>query len=295
MNAPPPSLALVIVWFGPWPFWMPAFLLSCRHNPTVDWLIFSDSEPPAEVPENVKILPMDLEGFNRRATKALGFEVKVLPDFAYKLCDLKILYGRIFAAELAGVDFWGCCDMDIIWGDLRRFLTPELLGRHDVITSRPGQIAGHFCLFRNRPEWADLFRRIPDVEQMVQDSRHIRRIDEDGLTDLLQGYERSLLRRLWTRQVRRLSIPRAFWGPEWTPRGRYQRRLLENPALCLRWSRGRVFGVDGEELMYLHFHKMRKQMKGIGFGFGESPEAFTVSTAGISVSGGVAKSPPPGL
>jgi glycosyltransferase involved in cell wall biosynthesis len=280
-----PSLALVIVWFGPWPFWMRAFLLSCRHNPTVDWLIFSDSEPPAGLPGNVKILPLGLDAFNRRATQALGFEVKVLPTYAYKMCDLKILYGRIFAEELAGVDFWGCCDMDIVWGDLRRFLTPERLARYDVITSRPGRIAGHFCLFRNRPEWTDLFRRIPDVAGRAGDSGAYRRIDEDGLTDLLQGYQRSLLIRLWTAVVRRRAVPRVYWEQEWTTRGRHQREMLADAGLTMRWRDGRTFGVHGEEMMYLHFHEIRKEMRGLEWPAGGAPREIEITPRGLVARG----------
>ena len=276
------SMALVIVWFGPWPFWMPAFLLSCAKNPTVDWLIFSDAPPPADLPDNVKILPMEMETFNRRATQALGFEVKILPSYAYKLCDLKILYGRVFAAELHGYDFWGCCDMDVVWGDIRRFLAPEVLARYDVITSRPGRISGHFCLFRNRPEWADLFRRIPDVAELAQDSEHYRRIDEDGLTDLLQGYQKRVLRRLWVRQAKGLPVPRVYWERLLAPNGRRQRRMLEDPSLSMCWRNGRVVDADGEEMMYLHFHSIRKSMQGIDFDSGDLPKEFTITPTGFA-------------
>ena len=282
MSAPIPSIGLVIVWFGPWPFWMRAFLLSCRCNPTVDWLIFSDADPPADMPENVKILSLGMETFNRRATQALGFGVKIQPNFAYKMCDLKIMYGRVFAEELGKYDFWGCCDMDIVWGDLRRFLTPERLASYDVITSRPGRIAGHFCLFRNRPEWSDLFRRIPDVAARAGDSEHIRRIDEDGLTDLLQGYRRGLVRRLWTALVRRRPVPRVYWEREWTTRGRHQREMLADAALAMRWRDGRTFGVHGEEMMYLHFHAIRKEMRGLEWPAVGEPREIEITPRGLA-------------
>lgn len=281
MSGEEPTIALVIVWFGPLPFWMPAFLLSCRHNPSVDWLIFCDQPAPAGVPGNVKFIPLDMDGFNRRATDALGFPIRLTPVFAYKMCDLKIMYGRIFEPELRGRDFWGCCDMDVVWGAVRSFLTPELLAGHDVITSRMERISGHFCLFRNRPEWADLFRRIPDVEERAGDSGKYRRIDEDGLTDLLQGYQNSRWRRFWTRRVRKWPLPRVWWNRVWTTSGKHQRQMLADPALCLRWRAGRTYGVGGEELLYLHFHSIRKGMPGIDFGAGDPPREFTVSPAGF--------------
>ena len=278
---PDSKIALVIVWFGPLPFWMPAFLLTCRRNPSVDWLVFSDQPVPAGVPPNVNFLPLDMESFNRRATAALGFEIRLQPAYAYKMCDLKIMYGRIFEPELRGYDFWGCCDMDVVWGDVRRFLTPELLENYDVITSRIGRISGHFCLFRNRPEWTDLFRRIPDVAARAGKGMKYCRIDEDGLTDLLQGYRASSWRRFWTRRVRKWPLPRVWWDRVWTTSGKHQRQMLADPSLCLRWRDGRAYGAGGEEMMYLHFHSVRKSMQGIDFGVDDPPREFTISPAGI--------------
>jgi hypothetical protein len=261
---------------------MPAFLLSCRFNPDVEWRIFTDTAPPPEVPDNVQFVPLSLGAFNQRASAVLGFEVKIMPDYVYKLCDLKIAYGEIFKEELEGFDFWGCCDIDLVWGDIRRFITPELLGMNDLITSRPVQIAGHFCLFRNMPEWNGLYRRIVGFQALVDSPQHVA-IDEHNLSQLLQGYERSRFRRFWMRCVQGKPVPRVFWGPEWTPRGRYQRRLLQDPSLCLKWEMGRVFGTTGEELMYLHFHKMRSHMAQKSFDYGDSPEEFTISLDGISI------------
>lgn len=256
----PPKIALVSVWFGPLPFWMPALLFSCQCNPDVDWLIFSDQSPPAGAPENVQFIPLARTAFNARASAALGYRLEVLASYAYKMCDLKIMYGRIFEPELRGYDFWGCCDMDVVWGQVRSFLTPELLANHDVITSRIGRISGHFCLFRNRTEWTDLFRRIPDVQARTEDSGKYRSIDEDGLTDLLQGYRRSRLRRFWARHIRKLPLPRVYWDRVLTTSGKHQRQMLADPSLGMRWCDGRVYGIRCEELMYLHFHELRQHM-----------------------------------
>jgi len=282
MNGATPRMALVIVWFGPWPFWMPAFLLSCRWNPDVDWLIFGDSPAPSGgVPPNVRFMGLAMDAFNHRATAAVGFKVRLDPSYAYKLCDLKIMYGRIFAAELRDYDFWGCCDMDVVWGRIGDFMTPALLRQYDVLTSRVGRISGHFCLFRNRPEWAALYNRISGVQVRVADHRQYRRIDEGGLTDLLRGYQQSGLRRAWARYISRHAIPRVFWDRVLTTSGKHQRQMNADPSLRLCWREGRTYGVDGEELMYLHFHAVRKQMKGIDFDWRVAPAAFSITPPGF--------------
>jgi hypothetical protein len=276
-------IALVIVWFGPLPFWMPAFLLSCRHNPGVDWMIFSDAPPPPGLPDNVRFLPLALEAFNSRASQALGFEVRLAPSYAYKMCDLKIMYGRIFEEELRGHDFWGCCDMDVVWGAIRSFITGEVLAGHDVITSRVGRISGHFCLFRNRPEWSTLYARIPDVAGRVAQADRYTGIDENGLTDLLRGWLSGRFRRFWAGRLKGVPLPRVYWDRVLTTSGKHQRQMLADATLRMRWRDGRTYGVHGEEMMYLHFHSIRKAMRGIDFSAEDPPREFTIAPEGFRV------------
>lgn len=277
-------IALVTVWFGEWPFWMPAFLVSCAKNPTVDWLIFSNAAPPANLPANVKVLPMTMEAFNTRATQTLGIEVNVLEDYAYKLCDLKITYGRIFEQELCEYDFWGCCDMDIVWGNIRRFMVSTLLARYDIITSRPHRIAGHFCLFRNTPEITELFRGIPNIEQHILANRESRQTDENDLTEILTRATQSALNAFRIRITQGKKPPRVYWEQMLAPNGRHQLRLLEDKTLSMRWRNGRVYDADDAEMMYLHFHKIRKTMNTLDFDNMATPGSFVITARGFFAS-----------
>jgi hypothetical protein len=281
VNARPPTIALVLVWFGPWPFWLPAFLLSCRHNPGVRWLVACDASPPASHPDNVTFLPMDIVTFNRRSTAALGLDIRITPDYAYKLCDLKIMNGLIFEDELREFDFWGCCDLDVVWGNILKFITPDLLDRHDVITSRPGRISGHFCLFRNLPEWVNLFHDIPDIGARLAQNARYTGIDESGLTALLQGYASSPWRRIRARFLHQKPVPRVFWERTLTTNGKHQRLLLTDPALRLVWREGCTYNAHGQEMMYLHFHAIRKTMQTLDFGADGTPREFVVTPRGI--------------
>lgn len=65
---------------------------------------------------------------------------------SYKLCDFRVAYGEIFSTLLIGYDFWGHCDNDLIFGDIREFITDDILEKNDRILSR-----GHFSLYRNTP------------------------------------------------------------------------------------------------------------------------------------------------
>jgi len=54
------------------------------------------------------------------------------------------MYGVIFSDMLSQYDFWGMCDMDMVFGDLSKFITPNILESYDKIYQ-----LGHLTLYRN--------------------------------------------------------------------------------------------------------------------------------------------------
>ena len=82
----------------------------------------------------MRFVDLNMEQFHIMASEKLGLPISF--DSAYKLCDFKPTFGTIFAEYLNEYDFWGNADIDLIYGNIRRFLTEELLSEYDVITSR---------------------------------------------------------------------------------------------------------------------------------------------------------------
>jgi uncharacterized protein DUF6625 len=237
---------------------MPAFLLSCRANADVEWIIYTDMDAPAGVPPNVAFRPTTIADLNRRCSERLGTTIDIQRR---KLCDLKITYGVVFADDLTAFDFWGCSDLDIIWGDIRRFATEARLRDHDIFSSRKDKLSGHCCFYRNVPEVNRLFERIPNVRTLLATS-HYEHLDERELTKYVR------------------SDPRVYWEEELATNAAYQKALGEQD---LRWTNGRTFGPDGCELMYIHFHKLKQDMKTIDFGAADAPATFTINRRGIFV------------
>lgn len=138
-------IAIIICWFGPLPDMFPLWCKSCAANPSVDWLLFTDQDP-AQVPDNVHVHRTAFAELGVLARRKLDF-----PDLSletpYKLCDYKVMYGVIFEDWLKEYDFWGYCDLDMVFGDLRGFFTDEMLDRYDKLLS-----CGHLSLYRNTPE-----------------------------------------------------------------------------------------------------------------------------------------------
>jgi hypothetical protein len=137
---PRSSICLVRVWHGNYPSYLGCFLRSCAANPDIHWLVITDNPIPPEAPANVRFHCATAGAVLRRFTSKLGFE----PAPPEVNTDLKAALGFVFDDLLAGYDFWGQCDFDMIFGDLRKFLTEDILIAHDKILCR-----GHLTLYRN--------------------------------------------------------------------------------------------------------------------------------------------------
>lgn len=119
---------------------------SCGKNNTVDWFFFTDCDLSSfDVPDNVFITKTTFEEVRDRIQKL--FDFKILLNTPYKLCDFKPTYGEAFKDFIGLYDFWGFCDIDLIFGNIRKFITDDILENNDRILTR-----GHCSIFRNTPE-----------------------------------------------------------------------------------------------------------------------------------------------
>ena len=124
-------IAFVVVWMGKLPDYFQAWLNSCKNNTTIDFYVFTDALEKKEVLSNVHIIPMKFEEVKERIQSIFDFPICL--DRPYKLCDYKPTYGEAFEDYLNSYDFWGYCDMDLIWGNIRSFITDEVLEKNDRI------------------------------------------------------------------------------------------------------------------------------------------------------------------
>lgn len=141
----------IIPYYGTFPNYFDLFLRSCADNPNLDWLIFSEGNSSHQYPDNVQYVEMPWEDLKRRIGSCLNTEVVL--NRPYKLCDYRPTYGLVFADYISKYDYWGYCDIDLVFGDLSRFLTEDVLNAYDKI----GHL-GHMALIRNDETMNNLFR-----------------------------------------------------------------------------------------------------------------------------------------
>lgn len=249
-----PRILVAAAYFGCLPDTFPLWLTSCRFNPDIDWLVVTDA--PTEVydfPPNVHVHAMTMAAFAERLSEFAG----VLTTFntPYKACDYRPLYSCLTDMVPGRWDFWGHCDLDMLFGDVRRFLTPEILAANDKIFG-----VGHFTLYRNDDDTNQYYRRPhPDLDYraILADPVHrafdehvgVNRIwklhngrfheDETVLADIDPHIDR-MVRTSTYAKVENHSV-QVFCFDRGTVRRLY-------------WAQG---AVQAQDFMYIHFQKRR--------------------------------------
>lgn len=71
----------------------------------------------------------------------------------------KPAYGAALMEDLIKYDFWGYCDVDLIFGDLKIFITDDILDRNDRIYN-----LDHFTLFRNIDRMNNFYKIEPNLK-----------------------------------------------------------------------------------------------------------------------------------
>lgn len=146
------KVKLISIYFGKLPDWMPIWLKSCSKNQNYDFLLITDQDYSNNIAENVEIKKMNWDDLKQKFSNALQMSISLVKP--YKLCDFRPVFGRTFFDEVKGYDFWGHCDLDMIWGDLSHFISTEDLMKYDRLG-----LYGAFTLYRNNLYCNELYKK----------------------------------------------------------------------------------------------------------------------------------------
>jgi len=205
------KICILIPYFGTWPHWFPYFLLSCKHNPSVDWYLFSDCGVLPLQSKNLFLVRMTLEEFNSLASQKLQMYIKV--KHPYKLCDFKPAYAKIFEDFIKDYNFWGYGDIDLIYGKISNFLNTEIFNNYDIISPHESFIPGHFCLVRNNKKINSLFLNCSNWKQVFQSQKcHCfdERLYPPGLEISEQRIKKFIHRRVYRHLILKRFLQKKF-------------------------------------------------------------------------------------
>ena len=257
------KVALVIPYFGTIPDYFDLWALSAGLNTDFDFLIFSDLDFPVENYKNIKHIPMTFKELQTLIFEKIN--VKTRLDGPYKLCDFKPLYGLIFSKYLKNYDFWGFCDIDVIFGNISYFITDSILQKYNKILTQ-----GHFCLLRNDEKMNYLFmEKFPHVidYRFALNTRYSCHFDENGTIAYADEYDPSV----------KLFFDWIFFDVDFNE---YLIKIYDSEC-CFVWDKGILtvywnHGNNSEEVMYVHLQKrkMNRTFKGLRYRYGIFRDEF---------------------
>lgn len=148
------KIIFIVPYYGRFPDYFNEWLYTASFlgKQRIDFLLVTDIEIGFDLPENFKVFKITFADLKAKFSAKLGFEVSL--ERPYKLCDFKPAFGFIFDEYISQYDFWGHCDVDLLWGDVGKFITDDVLSNYDKI-----QYLGHFVLYRNKQDINTLFMR----------------------------------------------------------------------------------------------------------------------------------------
>lgn len=146
------TVCMIIPYFGKLPNYFNLWLESVKYNKDFDFYLITDDRTKYEYPQNVRLSYATFEQLKNRIQGLYDFKINLKNP--YKLCDFRPAYGEIFEEEIKDYDFWGYCDIDLIFGDIKKFVTNDILEQFDKIN-----LHGHFSLYKNNEECRKLYRK----------------------------------------------------------------------------------------------------------------------------------------
>lgn len=145
------KIAIITFYYGQWKPIMSFWLNSVANNPTIDFFMFTDIEMPNK-PQNVIIINISFQKLIAYTQKKFDFTI-CIPE-PYKFPDFRPAFGEIFSDYLKDYDFWGFCDTDLVFGNIRAFMTDALLEQYDKLLAM-----GHFTLYRNNETVNSMYKK----------------------------------------------------------------------------------------------------------------------------------------
>ena len=240
------SIVIIFPYFGILPPQYKMWRESALQNPNIDFMFFTDAN--VEPAKNILVHKMQFEQFQHLAQKAFDFPIVL--DRPYKLCEYKQAYGYILQDYIKGYDFWGFGDLDLVYGDIRSFITEEVLNHKFLLGW------GHLTLLHNDEETNKYFMEQVDGYQNYKDAFSTSKItffDEYGYKGCSEKWRDCRPNDCWLEwPFDNVSKPKQSYHFNSLTRG-WQQVIFEhigNKLYMLRFNHGRL---EKQESLYAHF------------------------------------------
>jgi hypothetical protein len=183
----------------------------------------------------------------------------------------------VFEDLFRGSQFWGYCDLDLVFGDLSPLLTSGRLEEADFFCADAGPVVGTFCLYRNSERMNNFAMVIPEYIPKLN-SREYESLDEKELTKALA--QASDIRYI---RAERLAESQLSISSDGQMVGRTL-GVAGNPNEFY-WADGHTFVRSSkgqpQEVMYLHFIGLKRSYHWAAYDPARTYAEFGFSAAGF--------------
>lgn len=248
------KICVIGVYFGELPNYITLWMKSCRYNPTVDFILFTDKKLRS-LPPNVINYNITLAQMKEKIEKLLGFEVCLKKP--YKICDYRPIYGLLFSDYLVKYDYWGHCDFDMIFGDLQPFFDKYHLYQYDRFNA-----LGHLSLYRNTSEVNNRFQ----CDGSRENYKEVFTTDKNCIFDEIPGMTAIYLKNKFPFFTKRIFADIATVYDRFRLIDEYKldKPAINYPLQIFYWEEGKCFRAyykdavwHKEEFLYIHFKKRK--------------------------------------
>jgi hypothetical protein len=179
------KIILIQLWFGKIPDYFRYHYETTKKLKNVDFLFVTDQSILIDSP-NYKVINTNVNEIENKISELVGS--KIILENNKKVCDLKAALGDIFSEHIENYEYFGCYDIDTLFGDVEKYVTP-LLGQYDIISVADenfhNRISGPFLIMKNIPELKTIYKTNEFIEAFQ--TQNVVFYEENTLNNIVQN------------------------------------------------------------------------------------------------------------
>ena len=234
------QIALIQVWIGEIPDYFWSHYETTKNINFVDFFIFTDQELHVDA-ENYMVNNINIKKLEELVSVKFGSKIPIYNT--KKVCDLKASYGHLFEEYIKDYDYFGCYDIDTLFGDFNVFVKPYL-GEYDVISVGGkfyhNRISGPFLIMKNIPELYKIYYSEEFYNCMM--SKELFSFEEHYLNKVINEKYKIKL-------INEINLEENNGGKNTYP---------------VKWSGGKVFINKNEKFLYHMYRKTTTKLQKVG-------------------------------
>lgn len=226
------KIALIQVWIGKIPDYFWFHYETTKNIKGIDFFIFSDQKIQVDA-KNYFVYYISKQDIERVLSSKLGEKIIIANE--KKVCDLKASFGDIFEHFILDYQYFGCYDIDTLFGDFDLFVKPHL-GKYDAISvggeKFHNRLSGPFLILKNTKELRELYRSKEFIDCM--NSEELFSFEEHYLTKIIfEKYKYKI--------ITEVNLEEDNGGKN---------------TYFVKWTGGKVF-IKGEEKFLYHMYRKK--------------------------------------